>query len=67
MGFRGLTVMRARPGGVPGTRQRIRPSRARRLSGIVSVGAAAPEVGLNSFNVQLDNGRLSSFAHVEFQ
>ena len=55
------------PGGVPGTRQRIRRSRPRRMSGIISVGDAALDVGLNAFNVQLDNGGLSFVAQEEFQ
>ena len=67
MGYRGLAVMWERPGGVPGTRQCIRRSQARRMSGIVSVGAAAPDVGLNALNVQLDNGRFPFVAQKEFQ
>ena len=56
---RGFVVMGERPGGAPGTRQRIRRSQPRRMLGTVSVCAATLDVGLNSFNVQLDNGRLS--------
>ncbi len=67
MGYRGLTVMEECPGGVPGTRQRIRRSQPRRMSGIVSVCAAALDVGFNSFDVQLDNGRFSFVAQQEFQ
>ena len=67
MGYRGLTVMGERPGGVPGTRQRIRRSQARRMSGIVSVGAAAPDVGFNALDVKLDNGGFPFVAQQEFQ
>ena len=65
MGYRGLSVMWERPGGEPGTRQRIRRSRPRRMSGNVSVGAATLGIGLNSFNVQLDNGGFSFVAQKE--
>lgn len=37
------------------------------MSGTVSVCAATLDVGLNSFNVQLDNGRLSFVAQQKFQ
>ena len=67
MGYRGLTVMEECPRGVPGTRQRIRRSQPRRMSGIVSVCAATLDVGLNSFDVQLDNGGLSFVAEEELQ
>ena len=61
MGYRGLAVMGERPANAAGTRQRI-PSR---LSGIcfgfASALVEAVHVGLDSFNVQLDN---SGFAFV---
>ena len=66
MGYRGLTVMAECPGGAPGTRQRIRRSRPRRMSERFSVGAATLDVGLNALNVQLDNGRLAFVAQQEF-
>ena len=67
MGYRGLTVMEECPGGAPGTRQRIRRSQPRRMLGTVSVCAAALDVGLNSFNVQLNNSRLSFVTQQEIQ
>ena len=67
MGSRGLAVMEERPGGEPGTRQRICRSQARRMSGIVSVGAATLDVGLNAFDMQLDNGVFPFVAQQEFQ
>lgn len=65
MDCRGNFVMGKPPGGVPGTRQRIRRSRPRRMSGIVSVAAAALDVGFNTFNVQLDNCGLPFVAEEE--
>lgn len=59
--------MGERPANAAGTRQRIRRSQPRRMSGIVSVCAATLDIGFNSFNVQLDNGRLSFVAQQEFQ
>ncbi len=67
MGYRGLTVMEECPGGAPGTRQSIRRSLPRRMSGIVSVCAAALDVGLNAFDMQLDNGGFPFIAQQEFQ
>ena len=67
MGYRGLSVMWERPGGAPGTRQRIRRSRPRRMSGIVSVGAATLDVGLNALDVQLDNCGFPFVAEEELQ
>ena len=67
MGYRGLSVMGERPGGEPGTSQRIRRSWPRRMSGIISVGAAALDVGLDAFNMQLDNGGFAFVAQQEFQ
>lgn len=48
------------PGGAPGTRQRIRRSRPRRMSGIVSVGGLILDVFLDALNVEV-NYRLLSF------
>lgn len=59
--------MGERPANAAGTRQRICRSQPRRMSGTVSVCAAALDVGLNSFNVQLNNSRLSFVAQQEFQ
>lgn len=65
MGYRGLAVMGEPPANAAGTRQRI----PLRLSGIcfslASVLVEAFHVGLDSFNVQLDNGRLSFVAQQE--
>lgn len=67
MECQGFAIEGERAANEAGTRQRIRRSRPRRMSGTVSVFAAALDVGLNSFNVQLDNGRLSFVAQQEFQ
>ena len=55
------------PGGVPGTRQRIRRSRPRRMSGIVSVGAAESHVFLDALDVEVYNRLLAFVTQEEFQ
>lgn len=53
--------------GVPGTRQRIRRSRARRMSGIISVGAAESHVFLDALDVEVYNRLLAFVTQEEFQ
>ena len=67
MGYRGLTVMEECPGGAPGTRQRIRRSRPRRMSGIISVGAAESHVFLDALDVEVYNRLLAFVGEQEFQ
>ena len=67
MGSRGLAVMGEPPGGVPGTRQRIRRSRLRRMSGSFSVGAAESHVFLDALDVEVYNRLLAFVGEQEFQ
>ena len=67
MGYRGLTVMEECPGGAPGTRQRIRRSQPRRMSGSISVGAAESHVFLDSLDVEVYNRLLAFVGEQEFQ
>ena len=65
MGYRGLAVMGERPGGAPGTRQRIRCNRPRHMSGVLSVGALTQHIFLNALDVEVDNRLLSFIAKKE--
>ena len=67
MGYRGLTVMEECPGGAPGTRQRIRRSRPRRMSGLFSVCAAEFHVFLDALDVEVHNRLLAFVGEQEFQ
>ena len=67
MGYRGLAVMGERPANAAGTRQRIPLRLSRICFGLASVLVEAVHVGLDSFNVQLDNGGLSFVAEEELQ
>ena len=67
MGSRGLAVMGEPPGGVLGTRQRIRRSRLRRMSGSFSVGAAESHVFLDALDVEVNNRLLAFVGEQEIE
>ena len=66
MGYRGLSVMEEPSGGEPETRQRICRSRARRMSGIVSVCGLILDVFIDALDVEVNNRLLSFVAQQEF-
>ena len=57
--------MGERPGGAPGTRQRICRSQARQISGIILLGALTQHIFIDALDMEVNNRLLSFIAKKE--